>query len=308
MAHLVFLYNFICYSFSFASFLFAIVTASVKKPATEWQYVLFNGSFLLLFIPGLISSYLQAAQVAAPPILERVFSFTLILGLSLLIYAVPVFVRATIHRNTSFALKLLFICLGGIPGFFTLVFLDTGYEPVFRYSLYAGLILAVAYSTIYGNYMSFAHRHAASRSVTPKRWGRIFKGVSIATVIFLPMTVVFDLFPQILGDNSPLASLEFRAYPLYYFVWNLLYAIYTIPLYKKETECELPEIADPGLSKRELEIARLLTQGLSYKDIADRLHISLSTAKTHIIRIYRKTGTSNKIGLLRFLSPESGRS
>ena len=91
-------------------------------------------------------------------------------------------------------------------------------------------------------------------------------------------------------------------------MWNLLYAVNTITLYKKENERGLPEPADSGLSKREAEIAILLTQGLSYKDIASRLHISLSTAKTHIMRIYRKTGTKNKIGLLRILSRESDRS
>jgi DNA-binding CsgD family transcriptional regulator len=43
-----------------------------------------------------------------------------------------------------------------------------------------------------------------------------------------------------------------------------------------------------GLSEREKEVLLLIAEGLSNQEIADRLSISLSTAKTHISRIYSK--------------------
>jgi len=45
---------------------------------------------------------------------------------------------------------------------------------------------------------------------------------------------------------------------------------------------------DYKLSKREKEILRLLVDGLSYKMIADRCHISFETVKTYIKRTYEK--------------------
>ena len=42
------------------------------------------------------------------------------------------------------------------------------------------------------------------------------------------------------------------------------------------------------LSTREYEVLRLLARGDAYKKIADELHISVATVKTHIAKIYEK--------------------
>ena len=49
------------------------------------------------------------------------------------------------------------------------------------------------------------------------------------------------------------------------------------------------------LTKRELEVMKLLRTGLSNKLIADRLSISPETVKKHLQHIYNKLGVSNKI-------------
>lgn len=48
------------------------------------------------------------------------------------------------------------------------------------------------------------------------------------------------------------------------------------------------------LSRREMEIAELVADGLSNKQIAGRLHIALSTVKDHVHRILVKTGLPNR--------------
>ncbi|MBN1836465.1 MAG: hypothetical protein JW820_11485 [Spirochaetales bacterium] len=53
------------------------------------------------------------------------------------------------------------------------------------------------------------------------------------------------------------------------------------------------EILEP-LSTRELEVLRLLAQGLSNKQVADRLFISLPTVKWHTSNIYAKLGVPNR--------------
>jgi len=58
-----------------------------------------------------------------------------------------------------------------------------------------------------------------------------------------------------------------------------------------------------GLSAREQEVARLVCEGYSTKQIAETLFISLSTVKNHLHNLYAKTETSGKADLVRaFLS------
>jgi DNA-binding CsgD family transcriptional regulator len=48
------------------------------------------------------------------------------------------------------------------------------------------------------------------------------------------------------------------------------------------------------LTERELEILRLMAQGLANPDIAEAVHVSLSTVKRHLERINHKLGVSDR--------------
>lgn len=61
-------------------------------------------------------------------------------------------------------------------------------------------------------------------------------------------------------------------------------------------EKKLPEIKGfEELTEREKEILELLSQGLLYKEIADKKCISIDTVKKHVGNIYRKLHVSNKV-------------
>jgi DNA-binding NarL/FixJ family response regulator len=55
------------------------------------------------------------------------------------------------------------------------------------------------------------------------------------------------------------------------------------------------------LSTRELEVVRLVKEGLTTKEIADRLHISFYTAETHRKNIKLKVGIEGEAAFLRFV-------
>ena len=54
-----------------------------------------------------------------------------------------------------------------------------------------------------------------------------------------------------------------------------------------------PDLVEP-LSTRELEILRLMTQGLTYGDLADRLIISVNTVRYHVKGLYGKLSVSSR--------------
>lgn len=55
-----------------------------------------------------------------------------------------------------------------------------------------------------------------------------------------------------------------------------------------------------GLTARERDVLDLVADGLSNNEIADRLHIGVSTVKTHITSLMTKTSSPNRVRLALF--------
>lgn len=53
-------------------------------------------------------------------------------------------------------------------------------------------------------------------------------------------------------------------------------------------------LSELNVSKRELEVLQLMSEGLSNDEIADRLFISLSTVKTHSRNLFEKLGVTRR--------------
>ena len=56
-------------------------------------------------------------------------------------------------------------------------------------------------------------------------------------------------------------------------------------------------VSSPALTRRQLEIAELVAEGLSNAAIADRLFISVRTVTSHLDHIYTKLGINNRTEL-----------
>jgi ATP/maltotriose-dependent transcriptional regulator MalT len=55
-----------------------------------------------------------------------------------------------------------------------------------------------------------------------------------------------------------------------------------------------------GITPRELEILELIAQGLSNKEIADRVFVSENTVKTHSSRVFDKLGAKRRTQAVQF--------
>ncbi|GAA1401550.1 response regulator [Catellatospora coxensis] len=53
----------------------------------------------------------------------------------------------------------------------------------------------------------------------------------------------------------------------------------------------------PGVTDREREVLALVGQGLSNPEIAARLHLGVTTVKTHVANLMTKTGSANRVQL-----------
>jgi DNA-binding NarL/FixJ family response regulator len=60
-----------------------------------------------------------------------------------------------------------------------------------------------------------------------------------------------------------------------------------------------PADHQPALSRRQSQLLALLAQGLTNREIAQRLSLSEKTVKAHLTALYRKLGVSNRVGAAR---------
>ncbi|WP_327674628.1 AAA family ATPase [Kitasatospora sp. NBC_00458] len=61
-----------------------------------------------------------------------------------------------------------------------------------------------------------------------------------------------------------------------------------------------------GLSEAERRVAELAARGLSNRDIARKLYITVSTVEQHLTRVYRKLGVRRRVDLAKLVGPGTG--
>jgi DNA-binding NarL/FixJ family response regulator len=59
-----------------------------------------------------------------------------------------------------------------------------------------------------------------------------------------------------------------------------------------------PELAARGITRRETDVLVLLARGLSNREIAAHLHVSLRTVEKHVERLMTKTATTRRTHLV----------
>jgi DNA-binding NarL/FixJ family response regulator len=62
----------------------------------------------------------------------------------------------------------------------------------------------------------------------------------------------------------------------------------------------LPEVLPDGLTKREAEILAMMARGMTNPGIAAELYLSTHTIKSHINRIFAKTGSADRAAAIRY--------
>ncbi|GGK34705.1 response regulator [Nocardia camponoti] len=63
-----------------------------------------------------------------------------------------------------------------------------------------------------------------------------------------------------------------------------------------------PTVAEVPLTPRERDVLRLVGEGYGNQDIADRLHLGVSTVKSHVATLLAKTNSDNRVRLAVYAS------
>ena len=134
---------------------------------------------------------------------------------------------------------------------------------------------------------------------------RLLRRFGMLLVVFAPVsTLLYFLIDLIPVAARPYLSFDFVFFP----IWGLIVlSVFIEYLARPSAFLEDGEVSGAfrsafGITQRESEVVSLISQGLSNQEIADRLHVSLATVRTHIYNVFQKTGAGSRVDLLRLAS------
>jgi DNA-binding CsgD family transcriptional regulator len=153
--------------------------------------------------------------------------------------------------------------------------------------LHAGIVCVVSWRRI----------ESATAAALTRRLG-------VLLVVFAPLsTGIYAVLYTIPSSYRPPVSLDFVVALAWSFVLISAFVRYLNKLEMPLEHGVSPSFrAEYGITPREAEVISLVAEGLSNQQIADRLNVSFTTVRTHVYNVFRKTGSSSRMELVRLAS------
>jgi len=298
-----------------------------RMGSREVLYACLQISLALMLVPFFVTTYICRLGEQVPWAMALGIWAASIAGQALMVFILPRFVLSVIPDRREALVKIVSAAAAAsILASFPLHFVFQG-TVFFVYWPMAIIPASILYAILVFAFRGRAETRGtaeaagtAEQSDPDRAFGlSLMAAMARMSAVSLPFMLAFDFFPRIGELAAGAVGLEldanFKLFPLLYAAFSAVYAARVIPRLGRpaardaasdggpRSDAPLPALRSDleGLSERELEVARLLISGLRYSDIGDRLFISLSTVKTHVERIYRKTGARSKIGLAKAL-------
>jgi DNA-binding CsgD family transcriptional regulator len=236
--------------------------------------------------------------------LENILTFLVLASSLSLFITVPWFIHALFPAKWTRIVHLILTVFCMVLFIIGLILFDP--PVVFTIGVHSLLIVLGGYALIHGFLISL---HIPRKKLVGSRELQYSLVALFAFLISVPFMFPGDYTLMTLGTGDS----RFYFFPFHammvitgFFVISLKQGgnwISSSELQPERiTQVMEPSLADVmneyGLTKREGQIYLLLIRQESYKDIALALGISVPTAKTHILNLYRKLGINKKSELL----------
>lgn len=293
MAHIVLFALITVFSIGAALAALGIYLYIKKKKKSIRDFLIFHSAFTLLVTAKLIQFYFNniVSDDYGIYIGSILFNFSIIL-MSVLIVIIT-------NEKIEYKLKLLINTIAIIVGavFTTLLFSNGN---LIKSDIPSFLFLAVSWSY---SILSFYILRKTFQDYEIK----FYKTVMKISIIFSMIILIPNLIPP--TSNKFLESTFFRSSPnlsfiLFYILYSVLYIFFLIRVNDSTGKNFEKKIYDSSifdsfnLTKKELEVIKLLLKGKENKEIASELNISLPTVKKHVQSIFRKCKAKNRYHLI----------
>jgi DNA-binding CsgD family transcriptional regulator len=257
-------------------------------------------AFFLLMLFQTLTFFYNLAAVPHTMVMSRVFTGLFLLVLNFMVYLVPYFSTWLTRLAWKRHLQALFIPLA--CAYFALVVLFTFFFP--RNGLiYAGLVLIFAIMILFSSILIVRRRDRIAEGTMR----RLCLSFVVLSVVFCPLILVDAGLSYIYSGFASAFLSGVLAFPLYFLWFSVVSLVYLVGYFARPPQApssglDETKLTEFKITEREREIVFLLQQGLTYKEIGEKLFISVHTVNNHVANIYAKAGASSRIDLLRCLS------
>lgn len=200
-----------------------------------------------------------------------------------------------------------------LPGFMKYIFIATGVialaalvRSLFTQDFNDALgHMIINVSTIYTLFILIRN----IKKVTPKDFTTFVKAYIVGKILFLLFFVAGVLIPMVLPNVSGMGFFVTLREAFIIILNGVLIKLSIVHYFPADPADQLQAINKQltviyNLTRREIEVAVYLVEGLTAKEISEKMFISLQTTKNYVYRIYQKTGSSNKIEFVNMMRAE----
>lgn len=241
-----------------------------KQDKAIFRYIIFFLSYFMTLISWGSIYAMENLNLQFKSDIVYLISF---ISLLLIFITLPITINYFFNINRKEIFSNIFITIGIL--LFLLVFL-------FSFD-YLVIYFAILFSFTYSLFISI------SKFKSKENFNRI---IAVIIIVFNFLVIPVAFYDLIIIDEDQL-MLSFG----FFFVLNVVTAIVFTKRFN-ETILNSGQKKDYRtgyeLTPREIEVMTLLLNGISYKEIANELFISVATVKTHINKIYKKTGAKTR--------------
>ncbi|WP_317221590.1 response regulator transcription factor [Aestuariivivens sediminicola] len=122
----------------------------------------------------------------------------------------------------------------------------------------------------------------------------VFSGLILGIILFIRLSTY-----TILSGYSTLEFVIALIALVFFFIGVYLNKISQMHLKKPQTKINREKINTLGLSSREYEVLENISEGLSNKEIAEKLFLTESTVKTHVSNVLLKLNAKRRTQAVR---------
>lgn len=284
------------YILAFATGCMALVLSVVfhLRETLEWTtyFIVFISSLLIVIF---LQINIVFIQIFTSGVVQIIFNYiitpVIFANIAFLITFIPYFTTWVIAQPWRSPYNIIFYSLSGL--FIALSVLSLVFKHLSVFSTLSSSLF------IFALFFSISILLKNVKTIQSKDVRRVSKTIIIISFSMIPFVVLSLIFHSVRNILYPLYFLSFS---ITIMVFMFLY-FKRIPL-KKEEILSVESLHEYRISEREFSVILLIKEGLTNKEIGDKLAISANTVNNHIANIFSKTHVRSRIDLLNVLNKE----